>query len=76
MTIAHSLQSIDFLTAIRESALVYPVILSTHLACIAVFGGMIASTFLNLLFIPVLYVIVKSGLEFFSRKKPAQAAEL
>jgi hypothetical protein len=49
VTIAHSLQSIDFLTAIRESALVYPVILSTHLACIAVFGGMILMTDLRLL---------------------------
>jgi hydrophobic/amphiphilic exporter-1 (mainly G- bacteria), HAE1 family len=41
-----------------------------------VVGGMLVSTVLNLGFIPVLYVIVKSGLEFFSRKKPAQAAEL
>ncbi len=49
MTISHSIQSIDFLTAIRESALVYPVILSTHLACIAVFGGMILMTDLRLL---------------------------
>jgi HAE1 family hydrophobic/amphiphilic exporter-1 len=35
-----------------------------------VVGGMLLSTVLNLVFIPVLYVIVKSGLEFFSRKKP------
>ena len=49
MGIAHSLQSIDFLTAIRESALVYPVLLSTHLACIALFGGMILFTDLRLL---------------------------
>lgn len=49
MTISHSLQSIDFLTAIRESALVYPVILGTHLACIAAFGGMILMTDLRLL---------------------------
>jgi HAE1 family hydrophobic/amphiphilic exporter-1 len=33
-------------------------------------GGMLVSTILNLIFIPVLYVIVKSGLEFFSRKSP------
>jgi HAE1 family hydrophobic/amphiphilic exporter-1 len=33
-----------------------------------VVGGMLVSTILNLVFIPVLYVIVKSGLEFFSRK--------
>lgn len=49
MSIANSLQSIDFLTALRESALVYPVVLSTHLACIAVFGGMILMTDLRLL---------------------------
>ena len=33
-------------------------------------GGMLLSTILNLVFIPVLYVIMKSVLEFFSRKKP------
>jgi hypothetical protein len=49
VTISHSIQSIDFLTAIRESALVYPVILGTHLTCIAVFGGMILMTDLRLL---------------------------
>lgn len=49
MGIAHSIQSIGFLTAIRESALVYPILLSTHLACIAVFGGMILMTDLRLL---------------------------
>jgi hypothetical protein len=49
VTISHSLQSIDFLTAIRESALVYPFLLGTHLACIAVFGGMILMTDLRLL---------------------------
>jgi HAE1 family hydrophobic/amphiphilic exporter-1 len=35
-----------------------------------VVGGMLLSTILNLIFIPVLYVIVKSGLEVFSRKPP------
>ena len=49
MSIATTIQSVDFLTAIRESALVYPFILSTHLACIAVFGGMILVTDLRLL---------------------------
>ena len=49
MTISESIQSIDFLTAIRESALVYPVILALHLTCIAVFGGMILMTDLRLL---------------------------
>ena len=43
------LQSIGFLTDIRESALVYPVILSLHLTAIALFGGMILMTDLRLL---------------------------
>jgi hypothetical protein len=49
MSIAQSIQSIGFLTDIRESALVYPLIMTTHLACIAVFGGMILMTDLRLL---------------------------
>jgi hypothetical protein len=49
MAIAETIQNIDFLTAIRESALVYPCILSTHLTCIAIFGGMILVTDLRLL---------------------------
>ena len=49
MQIAHAIQSTDIGTAIRESALVFPVILTTHLACIAVFGGMILVTDLRLL---------------------------
>ena len=40
-----------------------------------VVGGMLVSTILNLIFIPVLYVIVKSGLEFFSRKSSRTPAE-
>src|SRR5277367_4305002 len=36
-----------------------------------VVGGMLLSTVLNLIFIPVLYVILKSALEFLGRKKPA-----
>jgi HAE1 family hydrophobic/amphiphilic exporter-1 len=39
-----------------------------------VVGGMLVSTILNLVFIPVLYVIVKSGLELFSRKSPRTPA--
>ena len=31
---------------------------------------------LNLIFIPVLYVLVKSMLEFFTRKKPVTPAQL
>ena len=49
MTISESIQSIDFLTAFRESALMYPFILGTHLVCIGVFGGMILMTDLRLL---------------------------
>jgi hypothetical protein len=49
MTISDAIQSIGFLTDLRESALVYPVVMTTHLACIAVFGGMILMTDLRLL---------------------------
>jgi hypothetical protein len=49
MSISESIQSIEFLTALRESALVYPIVMTTHLACIAVFGGMILMTDLRLL---------------------------
>src|SRR6202000_1209481 len=40
-----------------------------------VVGGMLLSTVLNLVFIPVLYVILKSGLELFSRKSTRTPAE-
>jgi hypothetical protein len=43
------LQSTEFATAIRESAMVYPVIMTTHLAGIALFGGMILMGDLRLL---------------------------
>jgi len=43
-----------------------------HSVGTAVVGGMIASTFLNLAFIPVLYVVVKS----FGRKKDSRGAGL
>lgn len=49
MPTAHSIQSIDFLTAFSESVLAYPIILSIHLTCIALFGGMILMTNLRLL---------------------------
>ena len=49
MSIATDIQSIGFLTDLRESALVYPVIMTTHLATIATFGGMILITDLRLL---------------------------
>ena len=47
--ISHSIQSVEFLTYIRESSYTYPMILSTHLATIAVFGGMILMTDLRIL---------------------------
>jgi hypothetical protein len=49
VNIAHSIQSIDFLTAFSESVLAYPIVLSIHLTCIALFGGMILVTDLRLL---------------------------
>jgi hypothetical protein len=48
-SIANAIQDTAFFTAIRESGLPYPIILSTHLTCIAVFGGMIMLTDLRLL---------------------------
>ena len=41
MNIAHSLQSIGFLSDFSESVLMYPITLTIHLTCIALFGGMI-----------------------------------
>ena len=49
MTIAHSLESIPFLSDFSESVLAYPIVLSIHLTCIALFGGMILVTDLRLL---------------------------
>ena len=49
MAIAHYLQNIDFLVAFSESVLAYPIVLSIHLTCIALFGGMILVTDLRLL---------------------------
>jgi hypothetical protein len=45
----HWVQGTGFATAIRESALVYPIIMMTHLASIALFGGMILMGDLRLL---------------------------
>lgn len=42
-------QSTGFMTYIRESGLTYPIIMSTHLTCIAIFGGLIVITDLRLL---------------------------
>lgn len=48
-TIANAIQDTNFFTSVRESGLAYPVIMSTHLASIALFGGMIVMTDLRLL---------------------------
>jgi hypothetical protein len=49
MSIAQSLESIGFLSDFSESVLAYPIVLSIHLTCIALFGGMILATDLRLL---------------------------
>ena len=48
-SLGRAIQSLGLFTAVRESALVYPILLSTHLACIATFGGLILVTNLRLL---------------------------
>jgi hypothetical protein len=47
--ISHAIQDVGFLTYIRESSYTYPMILSTHLTAICVFGGMILMTDLRIL---------------------------
>jgi hypothetical protein len=49
LEISDQIQSIGFLTYIRESGYTYPVIMATHLASIAMFGGLILVTDLRLL---------------------------
>lgn len=49
LAIARSIQSIDFLANFSDSVLAYPIVMSTHLLCIALFGGMILITNLRLL---------------------------
>ena len=44
-----SLQDVGLATAIRESSLAYPIILSLHLTGMGLFGGMIAMTDLRIL---------------------------
>lgn len=48
-SISRAIQNTEFFTALRESGLPYPIILSLHLTCIAVFGGLILMTDLRLL---------------------------
>ena len=47
--LAHWLQEMELATALRESGLVYPIIMSTHLAGMGIFGGLILITDLRLL---------------------------
>jgi hypothetical protein len=47
--ISQAIQDTTYFTALRESGLPYPIILSSHLATIAVFGGLILMTDLRLL---------------------------
>jgi hypothetical protein len=47
--ISQAIQDSGYFTALRESGLPYPIILSSHLATIAVFGGLILMTDLRLL---------------------------
>jgi hypothetical protein len=49
VSIAHSIQSVGFLSDFSESVLAYPIVLSIHLTCIALFGGMILMTNLRLM---------------------------
>src|ERR1700722_8739880 len=43
-SIFESIQSTSFMTWVEQTPWVYPIIMATHLSCIAVFGGMILIT--------------------------------
>ena len=47
--IAHAIAWTPFFTALRESGLPYPIVMSTHLSSIAIFGGAILMTDLRIL---------------------------
>src|SRR5580700_1430259 len=47
--ITNAIQNTSIATALRESELMYPIILSLHLTCIAFIGGLILVTDLRLL---------------------------
>jgi len=49
LEIAQAIENTTFFTAMRESMLVYPIVMSTHLTMIAIFGGLILMTDLRLL---------------------------
>jgi HAE1 family hydrophobic/amphiphilic exporter-1 len=50
--------------------------LGRHSVGTAIVGGMLFSTVLNLFFIPVLYVILKTVLTSFTRKKSVETESL
>jgi hypothetical protein len=48
-SICESIQNTALMTGVQQTPWVYPIIMATHLSCIAVFGGMILMTDLRLL---------------------------
>jgi len=63
--ICQAIQDTDFFTSVRESGLAYPVILSTHLSCIGLFGGLILLTDLRILGFALTKTPVASVIEGF-----------
>ncbi len=47
--------------------------LGRHSVGTAIVGGMVLSTFLNLFFIPILYIVLKSFLALFAKKQPVSS---
>src|ERR1700733_1140889 len=48
-SIFESIQNTSLMTAVQQTPWVYPIIMATHVSCIALFGGMILMTDLRLL---------------------------
>jgi len=65
VSVGRTIQDFRIFTAIRESAYVYPIILSTHIASIAIFGGLILLTNLRLLGWSLTDVPVRAVIERF-----------
>lgn len=65
--IFEAIQNMGYFTDVRESSWLFPIILSTHLACIAVFGGMILVTDLRLLGLMMTEIPVS---DFINRLRP------
>ena len=60
LTLLQWIQNTAFFSSLRASGYVYPAVLTLHLSAIALSGGMVVSTFLNIVFIPVLYVVIET----------------